>query len=139
MVGILDILWSACSFVFARSKRLELFKHKIENIQPRHYKLSDTSISPTGHLLHVKERMEERVYKLSSHDHEPGQIGLHCIVDHFIVIYGLLKILFQLWHEMNITANSTAILQHTLNKFFSSFNVFSFFSLSLVSELLCLS
>lgn len=97
-----------------------------------------TALSPINwleyYLLHVEERVEQRVNELRRKHHEAREVLLERVIDIFVFICGNLEILFKL-PSMSATTLYKIYLP-TLNKFFSSLSDLSFLSLSFVSELL---
>lgn len=49
-----------------------------------------------AHLLHVIERVEQRIDEPRGHLHEVRKICLHCVIDVFVFVGGNLEVLLKL-------------------------------------------
>jgi hypothetical protein len=93
-----------------------------------------------GYLLHVEERVEERVDEARRELEEAREVSLHRAVDRVVVVRRDLKVLLELCTGGCMSTRTGRPAdggRGTLNRFFSSPSDFSFLSRSFMSELLC--
>ncbi len=96
------------------------------------------------YLLHVVETVKDRRREFRSHQEKDGQFLLAKIVVMFVILRCEFKVLLDLEYQARqgdqlqaLACGPENCCRLTLNKFFSSLKLFSFFSRSLLSELLC--
>ena len=135
--------------VLAVGERLQLFLHQVEAVESskRSYRFSQMAMGQRHWergILHVVETVEDGLDKRGRELEKVGEFLLDEGVPMFIFVACDLEILLDLYsdipHGSTVSYNTIRWLyttrKLTLKRFFSSLKLFSFFSLSLLSELL---